>query len=196
MRYQVQIIDFISSATRHAVRRRLTLTQAWGIARRNARRGLKLYGGGIAYGNWGARGGVFPGRYDPSSSPSTPGRRRPFPDRRAVIRERPGRACLPAPGLASLSLFSLLKDLTMSPTREEIIKALEDPAPNPLAEAVAAAIARYSAEFAEGVSRHGGFAKAIRLTAPAYEIERVAFDLFVQELKTNAPRVNITTLET
>ncbi len=64
MRYQVQITDFVASGMRHALRRRrLTLTQAWGIVRRNARRGLKLYGGGIAYGNWGARGGVFPDRY-------------------------------------------------------------------------------------------------------------------------------------
>jgi hypothetical protein len=85
----------------------------------------------------------------------------------------------------------------MSPTREEIIKALEDPTPNPLAEAVAAAIARYTAEFAEGVTRNGGFAKTIRLTAPASEIERAAFDLFIRELKTTlTPRVNITTLET
>jgi hypothetical protein len=84
----------------------------------------------------------------------------------------------------------------MSPTREEIIKALQDPAPNPLAEAFAAAISRYSAEFAEGVARHGGFAKAIRLTAPASDIERAAFDLFVRELKESAPGVKITTLET
>jgi hypothetical protein len=84
----------------------------------------------------------------------------------------------------------------MSPTRKEIIEALENPAPNPLAEAVAAAIARYSAEFAEGVTRNDGFARAIRLPAPACEIERVAFDLFVQELKESAPGVKITTLET
>jgi hypothetical protein len=83
----------------------------------------------------------------------------------------------------------------MSPTREEIIKALEDPAPNPLAEAVAEAISRYGTEFADGVTRNGGFAKAIRLTAPASEIESAAFDLFVQELKESAPGVKITTLE-
>lgn len=84
----------------------------------------------------------------------------------------------------------------MSPTREEIIAALEDPSPNPLAEAVAAAIARYSAEFAESVTRNGGFAKPVRLAAPANDIERAAFDLFVQELKTSAPGATITTLET
>ena len=84
----------------------------------------------------------------------------------------------------------------MSPTREEIIEALEDPSPNPLAEAVAAAMSRYGAEFAEGVARNGGFAKPIRVTAPGNEIERAAFDLFVRELKTSAPGVKITTIET
>ena len=84
----------------------------------------------------------------------------------------------------------------MSPTREEVIAALEDPSPNPLAEAVAAAISRYSDEFAENVNRNGGWARPIRLTAPGNEIERAAFDLFVRELKTSAPAVTITTLET
>ena len=35
----------------------------------------------------------------------------------------------------------------MFPTRDEILQALDDPNPNPLAEAVAAAISRYSDEF-------------------------------------------------
>ena len=75
-------------------------------------------------------------------------------------------------------------------------QTLESPSPNPLAEAVAAAIARYSDEFTEGVGRNGGFAKPIRLTAPGNEIECIAFDLFVRGLKASAPGVKITTLET
>ncbi len=37
--------------------RRLTLTQARGVCERAARRGVKLYGGGVERLNWGACGG-------------------------------------------------------------------------------------------------------------------------------------------
>ena len=62
LRFRVDIHD--SGGQRHSwTRRGLTLTQAWGIARRQARRGFRLHGGVIVYGNWGARGGQFPARY-------------------------------------------------------------------------------------------------------------------------------------
>jgi len=63
MKYQVQITDFTAHGVHRAARRRLSFAQAWRIVHHNARRGLKLYGGSIAYGNWGVRAGVFPGRY-------------------------------------------------------------------------------------------------------------------------------------
>ncbi len=79
----------------------------------------------------------------------------------------------------------------MTPTRDEIIQALENPTPNPLAEAVADAVRRYASEFAAAVSENAGFAQTIRLTAPANETESVAFELFVQELKANMPATKI-----
>lgn len=62
LRFRVDIDDFGEPA-RSWSRRGLTLTQAWGIVRRQTRRGFRLHGGNIAYGNWGARGGQFPARY-------------------------------------------------------------------------------------------------------------------------------------
>jgi hypothetical protein len=41
----------------------LTLSQAWRIAERHARRGRNRFGGGITRMNWGARGGDFPHNY-------------------------------------------------------------------------------------------------------------------------------------
>ena len=63
LRYSIDIQDFGLSPVRSRKVRRLTLPQAWRLVERQARRGLRLYGGNIVYANWGARGGVFPGRY-------------------------------------------------------------------------------------------------------------------------------------
>ena len=87
----------------------------------------------------------------------------------------------------------ILKVETMSPTRDEILQALDDPNPNPLAGAVAAAISRYSNEFAATVNKNAGFSKMIRLTAPADEIEQAAFDIFVQQLNASLPETKIMT---
>lgn len=63
IRYRVDIHDFGLTPVRSRTVYRLTLVQAWRLVRRQTRRGFRLYGGTIAYGNWGGRGGVFPGRY-------------------------------------------------------------------------------------------------------------------------------------
>ncbi|MGO9473283.1 MAG: hypothetical protein ACLPWS_07685 [Rhodomicrobium sp.] len=62
LRYSVDIHDF-GGPCRSWSRHGLTLSQAWRLVRRQARRGFRLHGGAIAYANWGARGGVFPARY-------------------------------------------------------------------------------------------------------------------------------------
>jgi hypothetical protein len=62
-----------------------------------------------------------------------------------------------------------------------------------LAEAVAAAISRYSDEFGATVNKNAGFSKTIQLTAPADEIEQAAFDLFVQQLNASLPETKIMT---
>ena len=41
----------------------LSLSKAWRIVQRHARRGVKLYGGKIQFDNWGGKGGVFPQNY-------------------------------------------------------------------------------------------------------------------------------------
>jgi len=62
LRYSVDIYDF-GGPSRSWSRHGLTLSQAWRLVRRQVRRGFRLHGGAIAYGNWGARGGLFPARY-------------------------------------------------------------------------------------------------------------------------------------
>ena len=66
IRYKVEIETF-GMATEPCepsrVVRNLSLKAAWRIVQRAARRGRNLYGGTIARGNWGMRGGVFPVRY-------------------------------------------------------------------------------------------------------------------------------------
>lgn len=62
MKYFVTISDFylvIPGAPRTRIHRvhGLSLAQAWRVAERHARRGVKLYGGAIKRDNWGARGG-------------------------------------------------------------------------------------------------------------------------------------------
>ena len=41
----------------------LSLSQAWRVVARHARRGVKRYGGRVERMNWGARGGEFPHNY-------------------------------------------------------------------------------------------------------------------------------------
>jgi hypothetical protein len=60
MRYRVDVLT--ADHTEHHARG-LTLSQAWRIVLRHARRGARLHGGGVAISNWGARGGEFPRAY-------------------------------------------------------------------------------------------------------------------------------------
>jgi hypothetical protein len=59
LRYRVDIHDF-GGPSRSWSTRGITLCRAWRIVHRQARRGLRLHGGNIAYGSWGAHGGQFP----------------------------------------------------------------------------------------------------------------------------------------
>lgn len=43
--------------------RKMSLSRAWKVATRHARRGVKLHGGQIQKMNWGIRGGTFPASY-------------------------------------------------------------------------------------------------------------------------------------
>ena len=71
IRYSVDVVDFIPSGNpkipfiSRAVHesRGLSLSQAWRIVERHARRGFRLFGGEIRRANWGARGGTFPRAY-------------------------------------------------------------------------------------------------------------------------------------
>lgn len=67
LRYRVDIDTYgcDASTSQHRARtvRGLTLTQAWRVVIRAARRGQRLHGGEVVRGNWGARGGAFPSRY-------------------------------------------------------------------------------------------------------------------------------------
>lgn len=64
MRYKVEIIDFTANGIGHEfTRRNVTLSQAWAITTKQARRGFRLYGGTLNRANWGMRGGKFPGSY-------------------------------------------------------------------------------------------------------------------------------------
>jgi hypothetical protein len=81
----------------------------------------------------------------------------------------------------------------MASTRAEIMQALENPTPNPLAEAVGDAVRRYGVEFAVAVRGNAGVAQIVRLTPPMNEIESVAFELLVQEVKATMPRATIST---
>lgn len=60
IKYNVQISDWTADGCTTRTIRNLNLTKAWRIVERNARRGLRLYGGRIQRGNWGADGGQFP----------------------------------------------------------------------------------------------------------------------------------------
>jgi len=63
LRYAVVIFDCGLPQSRLRIRHGLTLRKAWRSVRQAARRGFNHFGGGIAYGNWGGRGGMFPTRY-------------------------------------------------------------------------------------------------------------------------------------
>jgi hypothetical protein len=80
--------------------------------------------------------------------------------------------------------------MNKQPSRAEIIAALNDPNPNPLADSIADAIAKYSRAFADEATRRGGL-KHIRLPAPTTEVEAVAFELFVEQIKAEIPSASI-----
>lgn len=67
MRYKVNFHQFNGVDHVEASRHNLTLSQAWRLVERSARRGFNRHGGELARSNWGARGGRFPFAYHTAS---------------------------------------------------------------------------------------------------------------------------------
>ena len=68
MRYSLTIMEFKENSEVHSrdtwhYFTNLSLSQAWRIAERHARRGFNRFGGSIDKHNWGIRGGSFPHKY-------------------------------------------------------------------------------------------------------------------------------------
>lgn len=63
LKYRVEIQDFGKDYGRRKMVNNVSLTKAWRIVNRAARRGVKLYGGRVAHGNWGEVGGKFAENY-------------------------------------------------------------------------------------------------------------------------------------
>jgi hypothetical protein len=80
--------------------------------------------------------------------------------------------------------------MTVPPTRAQILAALQDSAENPLAARVAGAVAAYGRAFEEEAHRRGGL-EFIRLPAPTDEVEAVALELFLDEIRAQMPSVRI-----
>jgi len=76
--------------------------------------------------------------------------------------------------------------MTLPPSRAEILAALQDPKPNALAERVAVALDKCASAFARDAEQRGGFER-ITLPAPADEVESVALELFMQQLRAQLP---------
>jgi hypothetical protein len=71
------------------------------------------------------------------------------------------------------------------------LAALADPQQNDLASRVAAAMTAYSRAFEDAANRHGSL-ENIRLPAPTDEIESVALEVFLGEIRAQMPDVPIT----
>lgn len=67
LRYRLSVETFGCAAepVRHRSQQidNLSLTRAWKLAMRAARRGRNIHGGEVLRTNWGVRGGQFPARY-------------------------------------------------------------------------------------------------------------------------------------
>ncbi len=75
----------------------------------------------------------------------------------------------------------------MTPSRAEILAALQDPQPSPLASAVFDAITVYARAFDKEAHR-----EIIRLPAPTGEVEAVALEIFLDEMRAHTPNAAIT----
>jgi hypothetical protein len=81
--------------------------------------------------------------------------------------------------------------MTLPPSRAEILAALQDPNPHPLADRVADALDALARSFSDEAAR-GGSLEHIRLPAPTNEVEGVALELFMQQVREEMPHANIT----
>ena len=80
--------------------------------------------------------------------------------------------------------------MTIPPIRTQIIAALQDPKANAIADRVAEAVTAYGRALEEEANRRGSLDN-IRLPAPTNEIESVALELFMDEIRTSMPGVAI-----
>jgi hypothetical protein len=80
--------------------------------------------------------------------------------------------------------------MSLPPSRAEILAALQDPQHNDLASRVADAIAAYDRALEEEANRRF-YPENIRLPAPTGEIEAVALEFFLGEIRKQMPNVPI-----
>ena len=80
--------------------------------------------------------------------------------------------------------------MTLPPSRAEILAALQDPQHNVIASRVADAMAAYCRAFEDEANRRGSL-ENIRLPAPTGEIEAVALEMFLGEIRAQMPDVSI-----
>jgi hypothetical protein len=80
--------------------------------------------------------------------------------------------------------------MTVPPSRAEILAALQDPQHNDLASRVANALTAYGRAF-EGQANRRGSLETIRLPAPTDEVEAVALEMFLGEIRGKIPNTVI-----
>jgi hypothetical protein len=80
--------------------------------------------------------------------------------------------------------------MTVPPSRAEILAALQDPQRNDIASRVAEAITAYTRAFEDAANRRGSL-ENIRLPAPTDEVEAVALEMFLGEMRARMPNVPI-----
>jgi hypothetical protein len=76
--------------------------------------------------------------------------------------------------------------MTVPPSRAEILAALQDPTPSALGSRIAKAITAYARAFDDEALR-----EIIRLPTPTDEVEAVALELFLDEMRAHAPNTAI-----
>jgi hypothetical protein len=76
--------------------------------------------------------------------------------------------------------------MTLPPSRAEILAALQDPQHNDIASRVAEAMTAYGRAFEDEANRRGSL-ETIRLPAPTGEVEAVALEIFLGEIRAQMP---------
>jgi hypothetical protein len=76
--------------------------------------------------------------------------------------------------------------MTLPPSRAEILAALQDQQHNDIASRVAEAMAAYGRAFEDDANRRDSL-ENIRLPAPTDEIEAVALEIFLGEIRAQMP---------